>query len=148
VPCYHLSNKTHPEPGSLDQAILQTLKCHQADLIILAGYMRKLGARTLTHYRGRIINIHPSLLPRYGGEGMYGLNVHAAILAALEAETGVTIHLVDEEYDQGRIVAQCRMPVREQDTVETLAERVLVREHEFLVSTLIQIVSGEIALPV
>jgi len=147
VPFYHLSTKTHPEPDVLDQAILQTLERHQTNLIILAGYMRKLGAKTLAYYKGRIINIHPALLPKYGGHGMYGLNVHAAVLAAREAETGVTIHVVDEEYDQGRIIAQCRVPVGEQDTLEALAERVLVREHELLVNTLKQIVSGEIALP-
>lgn len=147
VPCYHLSTKTHPTPEALDEAILQTLQCHQTDLIILAGYLRKLGAKTLAQYKGRVINIHPALLPKYGGQGMYGLQVHEAVLAAGETETGVTIHVVDEEYDQGEIIAQCRVSVREQDTAETLAKRVLAREHEFLVHTLKQIVAGEIVLP-
>ena len=147
VAFYHLSTKTHPEPEALDEDILQTLQRHQTDLIILAGYLRKLGAKTLTQYKGRIINIHPALLPKYGGQGMYGLRVHEAVLAAGETETGVTIHLVDEEYDHGKIIAQCRVPVRDQDTAETLAERVLAYEHEFLVTTLKQIVAREIVLP-
>jgi phosphoribosylglycinamide formyltransferase-1 len=147
VPYYHLSTKTHPTPEALDEAILQTLQGHQADLIILVGYLRKLGAKALAQYKGRVINMHPALLPKYGGQGMYGLHVHEAILAAGETETGITIHVADAEYDQGEIIAQCRVPVREQDTAETLAERVLAREHEFLVSTLKQIVAGEIILP-
>jgi phosphoribosylglycinamide formyltransferase 1 len=147
VPYYHLSAKTHPTPEALDEAILQALQRHQADLIILAGYLRKLGPKALAHYKGRVINIHPALLPKYGGQGMYGLHVHEAVLAAGETETGITIHVVGEEYDQGEIVAQCRVSVRERDTAETLAERVLAHEHEFLVNTLKQIVSGEIVLP-
>jgi len=147
VSFYHLSTKTHPEPDALNELILKTLQRHHTNLIVLAGYMRKLGAKTLAHYNGRIINIHPSLLPSYGGQGMYGLNVYEAVLAAGEKETSVTIHLVDKEYDQGKIIAQCRVPVSEHDMVETLAERVLACEHEFLVSTLKQIVAGEIVPP-
>jgi phosphoribosylglycinamide formyltransferase 1 len=147
LPAYYLSIKTHPEPERLDEAILQTLQVYQPDLVILAGYLRKLGAKTLAHYQGRIINIHPALLPKYGGQGMYGIHVHEAVLAAGEQETGVTIHLVDEEYDHGEIIAQCRVPVGEQDTVEALAQRVLACEHAFLVSTLQQILAGAIVLP-
>jgi len=146
VPYYHLSTKTHLTPEALDEAILQTLQCHQADLIVLAGYLRKLGTKVLAQYKGRVINIHPALLPKYGGQGMYGLAVHEAVLASGETETGVTIHVVDEEYDHGQILAQCRLSVRTQDTAETLAKRVLSLEHEFLVSTFKQIVTGEIVL--
>jgi len=142
IPHYHLSGKTHPDPDALDVAILEALERHQAELVLLAGYMKKLGARTLRHYRGRVLNIHPALLPKYGGQGMYGERVHAAVLAAGETETGVTIHLVDEEYDHGAIVAQCRVPVLPGDTVESLAARVLAREHGFLVETLAQIADG------
>jgi len=143
-PHYHLSTKTHPEPEQLDVAILQTLERHKAEWVILAGYMRKLGPKTLAHYRGRILNIHPALLPKYGGKGMYGTHVHEAVLAAGEKETGVTIHLVDEEYDHGAIVAQCRVPVLEEDTPTTLAERVLACEHRFLVETLQRIQTREL----
>jgi phosphoribosylglycinamide formyltransferase-1 len=109
--------------------------------------MKLLGPRTTAAYRGRILNTHPALLPRYGGKGMYGARVHEAVLAAGEAETGVTVHLVDEEYDHGEVVAQCRVRVEQGDTVDSLAARVLEREHGFLVETLQAIASGRIALP-
>jgi phosphoribosylglycinamide formyltransferase-1 len=144
---YHLSTKTHPDPTLLDAAILDTLRHHQVDLVILAGYMKRLGAKTLTHYRHRVLNIHPSLLPKYGGQGMYGTHVHEAVLAAGERETGATVHLVDAEYDQGTILAQRRVPVYSSDTVETLSARVLEQEHHLLVETLEKILSGTLALP-
>ncbi len=136
IPAVHLSAHTHPDPAALDLAMLQALTDHHADWIVLAGYMKKLGPRVLAAYRGRILNIHPALLPKYGGQGMYGHRVHEAVLNAGEKETGVTIHLVDEQYDHGKIIAQCRVPVEPGDTVETLAARVLEREHTFLVETL------------
>jgi phosphoribosylglycinamide formyltransferase 1 len=146
IPYYHLSSKTHPEPEALDTAILNALVSNQVGLVILAGYMRKLGVKTLRHYRGRVLNIHPALLPKYGGEGMYGIRVHQAVLAAGEKETGVTIHLADKDYDRGAIIAQSRVPVLPGDTAEILANRVLEREHEFLVETIGRIISGEISL--
>jgi phosphoribosylglycinamide formyltransferase-1 len=146
IPAYHLSAKTHPDPADLDRATLEILLRHQTGLIILAGYLKKLGPQTLSAYRGRILNIHPALLPKYGGPGMYGPAVHAAVLAAGEKETGVTIHQVDETYDHGEIVAQCRVPVEPLDTPEVLAERVLKQEHVFLVEILGRILSGELVL--
>lgn len=130
-----------------DQAILAALREHGADLVLLLGYMKLLGPRTTAAYRGRILNTHPALLPRFGGLGMYGQRVHAAVLAAGETETGVTVHLVDEEYDHGAIVAQTKVPVQSGDNVETLAARVLAREHAFLVETLQGIATGAIRLP-
>ncbi|WP_027892197.1 phosphoribosylglycinamide formyltransferase [Calidithermus chliarophilus] len=144
IPAYHLSSHTHGE--GLDEAILETLRRHEAQLVVLAGYMKKLGPRTLAAYRNRIVNIHPALLPKFGGQGMYGMNVHQAVIAAGERETGVTIHLVDEEYDHGATLAQARVPVLPGDTPETLARRVLEREHTFLVETLGRIVRGELPL--
>ena len=146
IPGYHLSSKTHPAPEELDAAILRALVANQADLVILAGYMRKLGAQTLQHFKGRIINIHPALLPKFGGDGMYGIHVHEAVLASGDSETGVSIHLVDEHYDTGTIIAQCRLPVLPDDTVESLAARVLEREHSFLVETIGKIIRGEIII--
>jgi phosphoribosylglycinamide formyltransferase-1 len=127
IPHFHLSSKTHPAPGLLDGAILEALETHGVNLVVLAGYMKILGPRTISRYRGRILNIHPALLPKFGGEGMYGKRVHEAVLAAGETVTGVTIHTVDEEYDHGPIVAQCEVPVLKDDTVDSLAERVLRR---------------------
>ena len=146
IPGYHMSGKTHPSPAQLDRGMLDRLEKHGVNLLILAGYMRLLGPLTISRYRGRILNIHPALLPRFGGKAMYGKAVHEAVLAAGERVTGVTVHLVDEEYDHGQIVAQCQVPVSRDDTANSLAERVLRREHEFYVETLQRIESGEIAL--
>jgi phosphoribosylglycinamide formyltransferase-1 len=133
-------------PDELDSAILNALVVNQVSLVILAGYMRKLGKRTLNHYQGKIINIHPALLPQYGGVGMYGIRVHQAVLVSGEKETGISIHLVDKDYDRGPIVAQTRVPVLPDDTAETLSNRVLEREHSFLVETIGKIITGEISL--
>jgi phosphoribosylglycinamide formyltransferase 1 len=146
IPHYHLSRQTHPESEHLDLAILQALQNHQTELVVLAGYTRKLGPQTLSHYTRRIINVHPALLPKYGGQGMYGERVHEAVLAAGERETGVTIHMVDEQYDHGAIIAQCRVPVAAEDTVATLAQRVLEHEHRLLVETLARIIRGQLVL--
>jgi len=147
IPSYHMSDRTPPKPGELDQAILDRMLEHDVDLIILAGYMKKLGPRTLARFSGRILNIHPALLPRFGGKGMYGIHVHEAVIAAGETETGVTIHAVDAEYDTGPIIAQARVPVDPKDTAESLAARVLQREHTFFPEILQRIVTGEIELP-
>jgi phosphoribosylglycinamide formyltransferase-1 len=147
VPGRHLSSATHPDPVALDGAILDTLRGHGVDLIMLAGYMKKLGPRTLRHFKNRVLNIHPALLPKHGGKGMYGLRVHEAVLAAGDRETGVSIHIVDEEYDRGAVIAQRRVPVQDGDTPEVLAARVLEQEHGLLVETLAKVASGELALP-
>ena len=102
MPFAHISQATHPDIDDHDLVILRTLEDHNVEYILLVGYMKKLGVRTLQEYKGRIINIHPSLLPKYGGKGMYGRFVHEEVLKNNEQETGVTIHLVDEEYDTGR----------------------------------------------
>lgn len=137
---------THPDPDALDSAILSALEHSGTDLVLLAGYMKKLGPKVLRHFSGRIVNIHPSLLPKSGGQGMYGERVHTAVLDAGEPETGVTIHLVNDAYDEGRILAQTPVPVVPGDTVESLAARVLKREHEFLVETLVRIADHTLPL--
>ncbi len=146
IPNYYLSGKTHPDPDDLDRAIMDTLILHKVDVVALAGYMKKLGPKTLAHFRGRILNIHPALLPKFGGKGMYGIHVHEAVLAAGEKESGVTVHLVDEEYDRGPILAQVSVPVMPGDTPEALAERVLAQEHILYSATLQRIATGEIIL--
>ncbi|MGO9606787.1 MAG: phosphoribosylglycinamide formyltransferase [Candidatus Binataceae bacterium] len=142
----HLSSHTHPAPEDLDAAVLDTLLAHGVNLVVLAGYMRKLGPRTLAHFRGRVLNIHPALLPKFGGTGMYGKRIHEAVIAAGERESGVTIHLVTEEYDQGPILAQRKVAVMPDDTADSLAARVLEVEHALYVDTLAKIASGEIKL--
>jgi phosphoribosylglycinamide formyltransferase-1 len=146
IPAYHRSGKTHPEFESLDEEIARLLQAHDVNLVLLAGYLKRLGPRTLSRFPRRIINIHPALLPKFGGPGMYGRFVHEAVLSAKEPFTGVTIHLVDEQYDHGPVVDQCRVEVRKDDTVESLGTRVLAREHEFLVETLNKIATGVIDL--
>ncbi|MCA8949750.1 MAG: phosphoribosylglycinamide formyltransferase [Planctomycetes bacterium] len=98
------------------------------DLVLLAGYLRLLPI--VPDFEGRVLNIHPALLPRHGGKGMYGERVHAAVIAAGETESGCTVHLCDGEYDHGRILMQARVPVRPDDTATTLGNRVLAAEFE------------------
>ena len=147
IPGRHLSSRTHPDLGELDAEIAQAMQTHGVDIVVLAGYLKKLGPKILADYHGRILNIHPALLPRYGGKGMYGMNIHEAVIAAGDEETGVSIHIVDGDYDTGRIVAQSRVPVEPTDTPQTLAQRVLKREHAFFPEVLQKIVTGEIELP-
>ena len=146
VPFYHLSSTTHPIPAELDAAILQALRCHGVEVVCLTGYMKKLGAHMLATYRGRILNIHPSLLPKFGGRGMYGIRVHEAVLAAGEAESGATVHLISDEYDQGSILAQERITVCAGDSAEALQARVLAVEHRIYTETLQRIAAGSLAL--
>lgn len=145
IPAYHVSAATHPGEAE-DREILRILRRHAVDTVVLAGYMKKLGPETLGAYRGRILNIHPALLPKYGGQGMYGRRVHEAVLAAGETVTGVTVHVVDELYDHGQILAQCTVAVAPDDTPDTLAARVLTHEHRVYSETLQRIATGEIRL--
>ena len=141
---YHLSERTHGE--ALGGAILAALQRHGVEVICLAGYMKKLGAEVLAAYEGRILNIHPSLLPKFGGQGMYGMRVHEAVLAAGERESGATVHLVNEEYDQGRVLAQEKVAVKAGDTPEALQERVLAVEHRLYAATLARIAAGDLKI--
>jgi phosphoribosylglycinamide formyltransferase-1 len=146
VQALHLSSRTHEDPAALDAAIRDVLVAADVDVVLLAGYMKKLGPLVLNAFRGRILNTHPSLLPRFGGPGMYGDRVFVAVLAAGETESGVSIHLVDADYDTGSIVAQCRVPVVRGDALDDLKARVRAREKQFVVETLGQIARGEIRL--
>jgi phosphoribosylglycinamide formyltransferase-1 len=111
---------------------LRHLEEARVDLVVLAGFLKLVPAAVIARYRGRIINIHPSLLPEFGGEGMYGRRVHEAVLAAGRPVSGATVHLVDEAYDRGPILAQARVPVLPGDTPERLGARVLDVEHQLL----------------
>ncbi len=122
-------------------AILDVLEEWKPDLIVLAGYMIKVPTNVTRRYRGRIINIHPALLPKYGGKGYYGERVHRAVLEAGEQESGCTVHYVDEDYDRGPIIDQKKVPVLPGDTPQTLAERVLHEEHQLLPQVIQQLLS-------
>ena len=148
IPASHLSSSTHPDPDHLDEAITETLRLYGVQVVALAGYMKMLGTRTLDAYRSRILNVHPALLPKFGGQGMYGERVHEAVLASGERVSGVTVHLVDEVYDHGPVVAQTQVPVLPDDTPGTLAAKVLEQEHILYPETIQRIATGEIDLDV
>ena len=116
-------------PNDDGSELLALLQKFRIDLVVLAGYLKRIPPIVIAEYAGRIINIHPALLPAFGGEGMYGARVHEAVIASGATETGVTVHLVDDEYDRGPILAQWRVRVDKSDTAESLAARVLNVEH-------------------
>ncbi len=125
----HITEKQFASFDEFAVAMVERLKEHQIDIILLAGYMRKVPEAVVAAFPDRMLNIHPALLPKFGGEGMYGIHVHTAVLEAGEAKTGATVHFVNEEYDKGEILLQRTVPVLPDDTPETLAARVLECEH-------------------
>lgn len=135
------SNAANP-----DQTIAHLLEDHKMDLVVCSGYMKLIGLKTIAAMHGAILNVHPALLPLYGGKGMYGRHVHQAVFDAKDAETGITIHLVDHEYDRGRIIAQKRIPVGNGDSVEVIEEKVKAAEPDFYIETLQKILSGKLSL--
>lgn len=130
LPAVHLSHKQFPDEASFASAMLDALKKHDVHIIALAGYLKKVPSAVVREYRNRILNIHPALLPSFGGAGMYGHHVHEAVIASGARFSGATVHLVDEEYDRGPIVLQKTVPVETGDNPETLAAKVLKIEHE------------------
>lgn len=146
IPWMHLSGVTHPGAGALDRAICEALVEHEINLVFLSGYMKRLGPITVDRFRGHILNVHPALLPAYGGQGMYGDRVYEAVLAAGEVETGATIHLVDEEYDHGRPVRKRSVPVKPRDNIENLKNRVLQAERDLCIATISELASGALDL--
>jgi phosphoribosylglycinamide formyltransferase 1 len=143
VETFHLSSVTHASGDSLDAAICEALQQAHADVIFLAGYMKRLGPRTLSAFPARILNTHPALLPKFGGKGMFGDRVFEAVLAGGESESGASVHLVDAEYDTGTVLRQERVEVGPGDTVESLKVRVQACEREAVVKTLAAIANGE-----
>jgi len=138
---------TQSDPDAADAALADALAAHGVELLVLSGYLRRLGTATLARFAGRVLNIHPGPLPEFGGHGMYGRRVHEAVLAAGAKESGVAIHVVDEEYDHGPVVARRVVEVRPGDTPEALETRVRAVEPGFFVDTLQRIASGELRLP-
>lgn len=148
VPNYCLNSRNYNKDrfDSLDEAILDVLRACKVNLVLLAGYMRKVGDGVISAYRKRILNIHPALLPKYGGRGMYGEAVHRAVLDSGDVESGASVHIVTSEYDEGRILAQCKIPRYPKDSVESLSERVLRFEHALYSQVLRDIGAGLIDL--
>ena len=143
LPAIHLSRKQFPDERSFADTVLSTLRDHGANFIALAGYMKQVPPEVVAAYRKRIVNIHPALLPRFGGAGMYGLRVHEAVLASGETTSGATVHYVDEEYDNGPVVLQQTVPVLPGDTPASLAARVLAAEHQIYPAAIGRIAQSE-----
>lgn len=142
-----LAIPTIADPDTADAALAQAMADAGVDLIVMSGYLRRLGPRTLARYAGRIINIHPGPLPQFGGEGMYGARVHQAVVAAGLTESAIVIHVVDEEYDHGPEIDRRVVPLQPGDTAEALEARVKAAEPIFFVETLQRLAAGELALP-
>jgi len=121
---------------------LAALEAQSVDLLVLAGFLKLVPSEVIARYRGHIINVHPALLPAFGGKGMYGIRVHEAVLQSGAAESGCTVHLVEEEYDRGMILAQARVPVLPGDTAQLLASRVLEQEHRLLPAVVLAVARG------
>lgn len=136
IPALHLSQKQFPTEDAFALKLLDVLRSHQVELIALAGYMKKIPPAVIRAFRNKILNVHPALLPAFGGEGMYGHHVHKAVIAYGAKLSGATVHVVDEEYDHGPVVLQRAVPVEEHDTPETLAAKVLTVEHQIYAAAL------------
>ena len=136
VPASYLSLEQFESQEDLDQAFLSAFKEYNVDLIALAGYLKKISSTIIREYKHRMLNIHPALLPSFGGKGIYGIKVHQAVLDYGCKVSGVTVHLVDEDYDSGVPILQRCVPVENDDTPETLAARVLEQEHKIYVEAL------------
>ncbi len=136
IPGYVVTNKDFPDPTAKAERILQLLNEKETDLVVLAGYMNVIDEKIVQAYRRKIINIHPSLIPKYCGKGFYGKHVHEAVIAGGEKVSGATVHFVDEGIDTGDIIIQEEVPVLPEDTADDLAARVLVVEHKILTETI------------
>ncbi len=136
------SDDVAAEAAFLENALREA----EAELVVLAGYLRLVPAPVVQEYRGRMINIHPALLPTFGGEGMFGARVHRAVVDSGVRVTGVTVHFVDEAYDRGPIIAQWPVPVHDGDSPESVAARVLEVEHEVLPAVVEALARGDVRL--
>jgi len=146
IPTQHFSQKMFFSEETLADAMLEVLEKYHTEFIVLAGYLKKIPVQVIRQYRNRIINIHPALLPSFGGLGMYGHYVHEAVIASGEKVSGATIHLVDEEYDRGPIVLQKSLRVAPDDTPDSLAAKVLKIEHEILPLALKAFAEGRVKI--
>ncbi len=138
----HFVLATDQSGAGLSDILIKKLNEWKPDLIVLAGFLKKIPSEVIEEYRNKIINIHPSLLPKFGGKGFYGINVHKAVIEAGEQESGCTVHYVNEQYDKGDIIKQKKVPVLEGDTPESLAQKVLKEEHKLLPNVIAEILNN------
>lgn len=144
LPSAVVSRKSFKDARSFSDAVTGVLEAHPFDLVIMAGFIHLY--LFPEKWRGRVLNIHPALLPKHGGKGYYGHRVHEAVLRAGEKESGCTVHFADHRYDRGRAIVQRKVPVRQDDTPETLAERVFQEECLAYPEAIRQVVSGKVRL--
>ncbi len=144
IPAVHLSQKQFASEEEYADRMLAVLNEHHVDLIALAGYMKQVPSKVVARFRNRIVNIHPALLPAFGGKGRYGIHVHEAVIASGATTSGATVHIVDEEYDRGPILRQKTVDVMKDDTPESLAARVLSIEHEIYPQALAAFATGRV----
>lgn len=137
-----VDKNTYPDEGDRNSALLEALVREDTDLVVLAGYMSILDESVVKAYKNRIINIHPSLIPRHCGPGYYGIRVHQSVLGSGDKESGATVHYVDEGVDTGPVILQKKVPVLATDTPESLAARVLETEHSILCEAIRKIVNN------
>ena len=136
IPLLLVGAKHASSASARNQLILDALTLHAIDWVLCLGYLKKVGEKIVEQYAGKMINIHPSLLPKFGGRGMYGINVHQAVIDAGESVSGATVHYVNEAYDEGGIIAQAKVEVPSGATPTELAAQVLKAEHALLITTL------------
>ena len=147
IPARHISRQQFTSDDEFTNVVLDILHEHKINFIVLAGYMKKIDPRIIHQFKQRILNIHPALLPAFGGRGMYGMRVHDAVIHAKVRESGATVHIVDEEYDRGPIVLQQRVPVDPADTPETLAAKVSKIEHQIYPEAIRLFAEGKATVP-
>lgn len=147
LPSLHITERQFADEERYVASLAATLKRHEVNFIALAGYMKRIPRQIVATYRNRIVNIHPALLPKFGGKGMFGVHVHEAVLAAHETVSGATVHIVDEEYDHGQIIVQRQVPVLPGDTPDMLAARVLELEHTVYPEALLLFAAGKVPAP-
>jgi len=146
IPAVRLSRKQYTTDDEFNNGVLQTLQQYETNFIVLAGYMKKVDSSIIRRYSNRILNIHPALLPAFGGSGMYGMHVHEAVISQKVPVTGATVHIVDEEYDHGAIVLQRKVAVAPEDTPETLAVKVRHVEHELYPEAIRLFAEGQVKI--
>ncbi len=146
IPTVQITSRQFAGEDAYSKSLLEVLNRHRVNFIVLAGYMKIVPPAVIRAFRNRIVNIHPALLPAYGGKGMYGIHVHEAVLKNKAAVSGATVHLVDEEYDHGPIVLQEIVPVTENDTPESLAARVLELEHRLYPRAVALFAAGKVKI--
>lgn len=146
IPAFHINQQQFPSEDAYVTKLLELLSLHRVELIALAGYLKRIPSSVIERFRNKILNVHPALLPSFGGAGMYGMHVHEAVINSGVKVSGASVHVVDEEYDRGPIVMQKAVEVASDDTLQTLAAKVLRAEHEIFPLALKAFAEGRVRI--